>query len=53
LRKEDTTTVALAEANPTAIVTAILAGKTILAGMLFDALFRLLRNIHFTLQAGY
>jgi hypothetical protein len=39
----------LAEAYPATVVAAILAGKTLRAGMLFGAPGRWLRNVHFTL----
>ena len=44
--------VSLAEAYPATVVAAILAGKTLLAGMLFRTPFRGLRNVHFALQSG-
>lgn len=42
----------LAEAYAAAVVAAILAGKTVLARMLFGAPGRLLRDVYFTLQSG-
>jgi len=44
--------VLLAEAYPAAVVAAILAGKTVLTGMLFGAPIRHLRDVHFALQSG-
>jgi hypothetical protein len=51
-RMRFTSAVSLAEAYPATVVAAILAGKTLLAGMLFGTLIRRLRNVDFTLQPG-
>jgi hypothetical protein len=51
-RMSFTSAVTLAEAYTATIVAAILAGITLLAGMLFGTLIRRLRNVHFTLQPG-
>ena len=42
----------LAEAHPAAVIAAFLAGKTVLAGMLFDTPDRRLRDVHLALQSA-